>query len=115
ALYRREDGHSTLILWFEPSLRPGAHARVNINLGQLKKPAVMHDIESGYTKELLDGVVDVTEKPLFITYQAPEAQTPVILHADSSPADAMWLIAAVGIVLWSGWVSITRDEVGYFG
>ena len=71
ALYRRDDGRSTLILWFEPTLRPAAHARVSIDLGELTKPAVMHDIESGYTKELLDKVVDVTEKPLLITYQAP--------------------------------------------
>ncbi|MEA1952749.1 MAG: hypothetical protein U9N87_15320, partial [Planctomycetota bacterium] len=110
ALYRRDDGHTTLILWFEPSLRPDAHTRVAIDLGQLKEPAVMHNIESGYTKRLFDKVVDVREKPLFITYQAPDAQSPVILQADSSPADAMWLIAAVGMVLWAGWVSVRMKE-----
>jgi len=76
---------------------------------------VMHDIESGYTKELLDKVVDVTEKPLLITYQAPEAESSVILEADSSPADAMWLIAAVGLVFWSGCVSIRRGGVNNLG
>ncbi len=108
ALYRRGDGQSTLIMWFEPGLRPGAHARVTLDLGPLSEPAVMHDIASDYKKLLLDKVVDVTEKPLFITYQTPDVETPVVMRADSSPADAMWLAAVVGMVLWAGWGSVCR-------
>lgn len=105
ALYRRDDGESTLIMWFEPGLRPGAHARVTIGLDQLEEPAVMHDITSGYPKHLLDNVVDVTEKPLFITYKAPAPETPAHLHADSSPVDGMWLMSVIGLVLWAAWAS----------
>ena len=101
ALYRRDDGQSVLIMWFEPGLRPGAHARVTIELGTLEEPAVMHDISSTYTKHLLDKVVDVTERPLFITYKAPARDTPARLCADSSPADGMWLMSVVGLVLWA--------------
>ncbi|MBN1346964.1 MAG: hypothetical protein JXQ73_30015, partial [Phycisphaerae bacterium] len=104
-LYRRDDGESVLIMWFEPSLRPGAHARVSIDLGELERPAVLNDITSTYTKELLDDFVDVTEKPLFITYKAPSSEAPVRLHADSSPADAMWLMSVIGLVLWAAWTS----------
>lgn len=101
-LYRRENGDSALVLWFEPSLRSGAHARVRIDLGELAEPAVMHEITSSYSKELLDPVVDVTEKPLFITFKAPAEDTPVTLHVDSSPADAMWLLCVFGLVAWAG-------------
>ncbi len=107
ALYRRDGGESVLIMWFEPGLRPGAHARVTLDLGQLKDPAVMHDITSGYTKHLLDDVVDVTEKPLFITYKVPSPETPARLYADSSPADEAWLMAVVGLVLWAAWGSLS--------
>ena len=106
-LYRRDNGDSTLILWFEPTLRPDAHARVTLNLGQLEQPAVVHDITSDYTKELLDDFVNVTEKPLVITFQSPDLDTPVTLRASSSPADAMWLLAVFALVLWSG-ISLVR-------
>jgi len=106
ALYRRDDGASTLVMWFEPALRPGAHARVRIGLGALDQPAVTHDVTSGYTKHLLDPVVDVTETPLFITFNAPSAETPVHLQADTSPADAAWLLLVVLLVLVSAWRSI---------
>ena len=109
-LYRRENGESALVLWFEPSLRPGAHARVTIDLGELAEPAVMEEITSGYSKELLDPVVEVTEKPLFITFKAPAEDTPVVLHVDSSPANAMWLLCVFGLVAWAG-VVVWREEV----
>ena len=99
ALYRRDSGESTLILWFEPTLRPAAHARVQVDLGSLANPAITHDITSGYTKPLLDPVIDVTEKPVFITYTTPNPETPVRLHADTSPADLAWLILIATAVL----------------
>ena len=109
-LYRRENGESALVLWFEPSLRPGAHARVTIDLGKPAEPAVMHEITSDYTKELLDPVVEVTEKPLFITFKTPAEDTPVVLQVESSPADAMWLLCVFGLVAWAG-VVVWRGEV----
>ena len=111
ALYRRADGASALVLWFEPGLRPGAHARAAIDLGALEEPAIMHDIASGYTKHLLDKVVCVTEKPLFITFQAPDSETPVRLEADTSPADVAWLVLLIGLVLWSGLASLHGHEL----
>ncbi|MBN2308093.1 MAG: cellulase family glycosylhydrolase [Candidatus Hydrogenedentes bacterium] len=107
ALYRRANGQSALVLWFEPGLRPGAHARVAIDLGALDAPAVMHGIASGDRKPLLDGVIDVFETPTFITFTAPDGETPVALHATTSPADATWLLVAAGLVAiaaCAGWV-----------
>jgi hypothetical protein len=106
ALYRRQDGESSLIMWFEPGLRRGAHARVMVDLGPLEEPAVMHDIASSYRKHLLDNVVDVTEKPLFITFKALVPETPVRLDADTSPADGAWLMFVIGVVLWAAWASL---------
>jgi hypothetical protein len=108
ALYRRDSGESTLVLWFEPGLRPGAHARVRIDLGALNEPAIAHDITSGYTKPLLDSLVNVTEKPMFITFVAPDTETPVRLDANTSPADGAWLLLLAGFVLYAAQASLTR-------
>lgn len=106
ALYRRDSGESTLVLWFEPGLRPGAHARVRIDLGRLTEPAVTHDITSGYTKPLLDPLIDVTEKPMFITFATADNETTVRLDADTSAADAAWLVLLAGFVLCAAWASL---------
>lgn len=97
-LYRRDGGESALVLWFEPGLRPGAHARVTIDLGELEEPAVLHRITDGDTKPFLDPVIDITEKPTFITFTAPGSETPVRLEAETSPADMAWLLLALGVV-----------------
>lgn len=110
ALYRRDSGESTLVLWFEPGLRPGGHARVRIDLGALTEPAVAHDITSSYAKPLLDSLVNVTEKPAFITFVAPDGETPVRLDADTSPADGAWLLLLVGFVLYAAWASLTNKS-----
>jgi hypothetical protein len=101
ALFRRENGESALVLWFEPALRPGAHARVRFAAGAFGEDAVIHDITSDYTKLLLDEVIDVTEKPVFITFTAPDPDAAIELEAIAYPADAAWLIVVSGLVLWS--------------
>jgi len=98
ALYRRENGDSALVLWFEPGLRPGAHARVSVDLGGLEQPAVSHSITSGDTQPLLDGLIDVTETPTFLTFRAPDPEARVVLRAATSPADTAWLLLALGMV-----------------
>ena len=94
-LFRRSDGFSTLILWFEPALRPNAHARITVDLGKQETPAILHDIASGYEKPLLDPVVELTEKPLFITYKAPTPESRARLGASTSPVDTSWLVLLV--------------------
>ncbi|MEA3364328.1 MAG: beta-galactosidase [Candidatus Hydrogenedentes bacterium] len=98
-LYRRDGGESALVLWFEPGLRPGAHARVSIDLGALDTPATLHRITDGDTKSLLDPLIDVTEKPTLITFTAPDSETPVQLEVETSPADMAWLLLALGFVV----------------
>lgn len=98
ALYRRDGGHSALVIWFEPGLRPGARARVTLEFGALHEPAIVHDLASGYSKLLVDGIIDVSEKPVFITFTAPDSEATVCIHAESSPADAAWLLLLAGLV-----------------
>jgi hypothetical protein len=101
ALYRREDGHSALVMWFEPGLRQYGRARVTLDLGVLSQPAVVHDVTSGYEKPLVDGIVDVTERPVFITFEARMTETPVRIDTASSPADTAWLLLLVVLVIIS--------------
>ncbi|MFO7976702.1 MAG: family 1 glycosylhydrolase [Candidatus Hydrogenedentota bacterium] len=105
-LYRRDNGESTLVLWFEPGLRAGGRARVNIDLGTLETPATLHRITDGDTKPLLDDVIDVSETPTFITFNAPNTETPVQLDVETSPADAAWLLLALGFVVCGGYAAI---------
>ncbi len=105
ALYRRDNGESALVLWFEPGLRPGAHGRVTVDLGALEQPALVRSITSGDSKPLLDDVIDVTETPTFLTFAAPEPEAPVRLDVKTSSADAAWLLLALGIVVAGGYAA----------
>lgn len=105
ALYRRTNGQSALVLWFEPGLRPHGQARVTIDLGLLEKPALIHDVASGYQKPLVDGMIDVSAKPVFITFTPPASDTPVRIKADSSSVDGVWLLLLAGLAAVSVWVS----------
>lgn len=108
ALYRRADGASALVLWFEPGLRRGARARVRLDLGALAEPATLHDIGSDYRKRLVHDVVDLTERPLFITFDAPDTDTPVRIAASASPTDAAWLLLLAMVVAGSGAAAVAR-------
>ncbi len=108
-LYRHGDGRSALVLWYEPGLRPAARARVKVRLGALDAPAMLHDITSDYARPVLDRVLDVGETPLFITYQAPDPNTPVRLTASASPASAAWLLFALLVVAWAAIACLRRS------
>ncbi|HPO12827.1 MAG TPA: hypothetical protein PLI09_05235 [Candidatus Hydrogenedentes bacterium] len=99
ALCRRENGESALILWFEPILRPWGKARVHIDAGETDGQVTLHDIGSEYEKVLLDDTIEVTERPVFITFKSKDATTAVMIHTTSSPVDALWLIFAAGTII----------------
>lgn len=110
ALYRRGNGESTVILWFEPMLRPWGKARVKIDAGTLKGPVTQHDIASNYTKTLLDDHIDVTEKPVVLSFTAAETEASVHLQATSSPMDTVWLLM-IGGTLIASFVACRRARV----
>lgn len=95
-LYRKDDGNSTLILWLEPMLRPGAQARVTMDFGNVDGTPIVHDIGSPYTKQLLDDRIEVGESPIFITYKAGATEGAVSLDVTTSPADALILLLLLG-------------------
>ena len=110
ALYRREDGASALILWYEPALRKGAQARVTLDLGKLDAPALLHDITSEYTKSLLDDYVEVSSKPLLITFQSKDPEARVHLKAASSVHDALLMIMLLMLILIAGCIAAKRHS-----
>jgi len=101
ALYRRANGESALIMWFEPALRQTAQARVTVDLGSIDGTAVIHDIGSAYHKPLLDRIVDLAETPLFVTFKSQDAESPIHLAVETSPADSAWLMLLAGLVICS--------------
>lgn len=101
ALYRREDGESALVLWFEPMLRPWGKARVRIDLGGTPEPPIVHDIASDYSKPLFDDHVLLSEKPVVISFKVPDMARTVRIEATSSPVDALWLLILAGMTIGS--------------
>lgn len=101
-LYRRDNGDSALILWYEPTLAVQDTARITLDLGPLDEPALVHDIDSGYTKELLDNAVDVSERPLFITYRARTAEQPATAAVAGAVYDTLIPLLLAAALLASG-------------
>ena len=100
-LFRRDNGESTLVLWNEPMLRPHAQARVHIDYGDLEGVPMVHDIGSTYTKQLLDEVIDVSEKPVFITFTTKDPDSTLKLVVRSSPVDGLWLLFLAALLIWA--------------
>ncbi len=107
SLYRREDGSSALVLWFESALRPWGRAHVRLDLGQPVQAPLIHDIASAYAKPLLEDAVEVSEKPVLITFTDPSGG-PVLLDVSGSPADGCWLLALACLVAGSLLVCVRR-------
>lgn len=107
ALYRRENGESALILWFEPMLRPWGTARVRLDLGKLSGSAVWHDIGADYEKTLTDDHIEIGEKPVFITFQTDRPEEIAKISVTSSPVDALWLFGVAALALWA-WIPCLR-------
>ena len=53
---------------------------------------MLHDIASDYSKALLYDHVEVSEKPLVLTFKATEKDRVVCIAATTSPADTLWLL-----------------------
>ncbi len=113
ALYRRENGESALVLWFEPMLRPWGKARAHIEIGETEGPVIIHDIGSDYEKAVLDDTIEVTERPVFITFKAKDTARAVTIRLTGSPMDALWLIVAAGITVGSLLTSLSYLRVNH--
>jgi len=108
-LYRREDGESALVLWYESRLRPGGTARVELDLGSLKESATVHDLDSAYTKPLLDDYVYVGNRPVFITFRPEDVEAPVHLRASALPYDYLMLLTGAIAVVAGLWAAARRE------
>lgn len=84
SLYRRDNGESTLILWYDPVLSGQRSVRVALNFEAAADTPIVHDIGSSYTKQLLDDVIDVSEHPTVITYRASNADASVHVGVKSA-------------------------------
>ncbi len=112
AFYRRDNGASALILWFEPTLRPWGTARARIDFGGLNSPPTVHDIGSGQTRLLLDDHIELTDRPVFLTFNAGTAVEKAI-HIDvvGSPLDALWLLLVMTSALAAPVLCLLRRMV----
>ncbi|MBX7256719.1 MAG: hypothetical protein K1Y02_10185 [Candidatus Hydrogenedentes bacterium] len=107
ALYRRDNGDSTLILWYEPTLSGQESVRVALNFENIDGSPVEHDIGSAYTKEFLDSTLDVSERPTVITYHAADPDAPVHVMVKSAVTDTTLMVMLGIAVLASAAACVT--------
>lgn len=101
SLYRRGNGESALILWYEPTLSGQRSVRVALDFEGIDGAPIVHDIGSTYTKELLEDVIDVSEHPTVIVYRVESADSPVTVAVKSAVTDVTLLTVLAGTVLAS--------------
>ncbi len=97
-LYRRDNGDSALVLWYESGLRPGSGTRVRVDLGALSELPVLHDIASEQEQPWLDREIDVSEQPVVITFKQGGTEQPVKLSVAGAPIDGLWLAALLALL-----------------
>ncbi|NVM29509.1 MAG: hypothetical protein HWN65_11775 [Candidatus Helarchaeota archaeon] len=82
-LYRRANGNSTLIMWYDPTTYASGNIEVTLDLGAVGDIKI-HDIYTGTNQTLSDTSIMVGNAPIFITFQAATISNPVTLHVEES-------------------------------
>ncbi len=72
ALYNKDDEKYTLILWYNPSLYESGSIKVEIDFSDKVKNAYIHDIYDGTNKPLIEDIIEVGNRPIFITFNSDE-------------------------------------------
>jgi len=84
SLYRQEDGTSTLVMWYAPTLYESGTVRVTLDLSAIKGNILIHNIYKGTNKTLDDNFVEVGDVPVFLTFQAKDISDIIILKVGES-------------------------------
>jgi len=83
-LYRNQDGNSSLIMWYDPSLYERGEVIVCLELGNIVGNVYLHDIYTGEKEILVKNTVQVSDKPVLITYSVETFTDSIIIHIEDS-------------------------------
>ncbi|TKJ25130.1 MAG: hypothetical protein CEE42_08190 [Promethearchaeota archaeon Loki_b31] len=101
SLYRQEDGTSTLIMWYAPTLYESGTVRVNLDLSAVGGSVFMHDIYTGTNRTLDENYVIVGDAPVFLTFQPSGINDPITLQVQESILAVALYISMIGIFIAS--------------
>ncbi|MHA1425282.1 MAG: hypothetical protein ACTSQI_04770 [Candidatus Helarchaeota archaeon] len=111
-LYRRVNGNSTLIMWYDPTLYIEGTIKVNLNLSELGDITI-YDIYTGMNQTLVGNTVVVGKVPVFITFQAIHNSTPVTLYiTESRLAIALYVIVFTILISSLGLAVVVKKRQG---
>ncbi|NVM29511.1 MAG: hypothetical protein HWN65_11785 [Candidatus Helarchaeota archaeon] len=100
ALYRRANGNSTLIMWYDPTIYASGSIEVTLDLGAVGDIKI-HDIYTGTNQTLSDTSIMVGNTPVFITFQAAGISNPITLHVKESITAITLYVILLGVLIGS--------------
>ena len=101
SLYRQEDGNSTLIMWYAPTLYESGTVKVNLDLSAIEGSIFIHDIYTGTNRTLDENFVVVGDAPIFLTFQPKEINDSITLQVQESILAVALYISMIGIFIAS--------------
>ena len=101
SLYRQEDGTSTLIMWYAPTLYESGTVRVNLDLSAIEGSIFIHDIYTGTNRTLDKNFVVVGDAPIFLTFQPKQINDSITLQVQESILAVVLYISMIGMFIAS--------------
>ena len=83
ALYRKSDGKSILIMWYDPTLYLNGSIAVQLNLQEIGDIKI-YDIYTGVFKNLESNSLDITGSPTFIEFESASVNNPIQIKVNYS-------------------------------
>jgi len=84
ALYRKKDGSSALIIWYDPTLYESKTLKITLDIPDTIGNVIIHDIYSGARKILNDNSIEISDTPIFLTFQADSFTDFLTIHVNKS-------------------------------
>ncbi|MHA1291458.1 MAG: GH39 family glycosyl hydrolase [Promethearchaeota archaeon] len=101
SLYRQEDGTSTLIMWYAPTVYESGTIKVTLDISDIKGDILIHNIYNGNNKTLKDNFVEVGDAPVFLTFKAKDISDSITLQVQESIISVAIYISLFGIFIAS--------------
>ncbi|NVM45629.1 MAG: beta-galactosidase [Candidatus Lokiarchaeota archaeon] len=101
SLYRQEDGTSTLIMWYAPTLYESGTVKVNLDLSAIGGSILIHDIYTGTNRTLDENFVVVGDAPIFLTFQPKQINDSITLQVQESILAVVLYISMIGMFIAS--------------
>jgi hypothetical protein len=102
ALYRQEDGTSTLIMWYAPTLYESGTVVVDLQeLNEISNSVLIHDIYTGTNQTLNNNSVEVGDTPIIITFNVLDNSQSILIYVHESIVAWVLYLSIFGTFLLS--------------